>query len=322
MNHPKRLNRIATAAMIPLVAVGFFVALRAMDPEPAPPFVPEGQLVLANLRDESLTFFDFEAGERVDVELAGPPHEMVQVAGTLFVTLGRKDAIAQVNLASRTVERYLVMAGSPHGIATDGKRLFVSLDEAGEIVVLDALTLAESERIATGDTLHAITLLGDTIFVANSRDGTVGAIGSLSTVTRASGTLPESVAVAGAASLAVANTGDGTVALFALPGMERAAVYVVEGRPVRVIPFGNDLLVARSQFGDVVVLDPVGGGLRASVTVGRLSDGLCVAPSGSWLAAASNGENMLRMIGTEEWTVSMSYPTADGPGSCLWLPAN
>jgi DNA-binding beta-propeller fold protein YncE len=319
MNRPQHLNKIATAAMIPLVAVGFFVALRAMESEPARPFVPEGLLVLANLRDESLTFFDFAGGERLEVELAGPPHEMVEVGGTLFVTLGRKDALAQIDIASRTVERYLVLDGSPHGIATDGTHLFVSLDDANAIAVLDIETLAESRRLETGNTPHAIALLGETLFVANATDGTVSAIGENSQVTRQSGKLAESLAVASASSLAVANASDGTVALFALPGMDQAALYVVEGRPVRIVLFGGQLLVARSRAGDVAVLDPVGGGLRATVAIGRLADGLCVAPSGEWVAAAANGDNTLHIIDTVEWRSSMEYDTEDGPGACLWL---
>ncbi len=320
MKRPPYLNKLATAAIIPLVAVGFFVALQgAGSSEPGKTFVPEGELILANLRDESLTFFDFQHGERVDVALAGPPHEMLKVDGNLFVTMGRKDLVAEVDIASRTVERYLVLDGGPHGLATDGQNLYVSLDDANEIVVLDLGTLAESGRIETGATPHIIERYGSTIFVANSGDGTVSATGGETTVTVPTGSVPESLAVAGPSALAVANSADDTLSLLALPGMSPVADYAIGGRPVRVVPFGDLLLIARSRFGDLAVLDPVSGELRAAVGIGQLTDGICAAPSGAWVAVAANGDNRLRIIDTERWRRSMDYDTSDGPGSCLWL---
>ncbi len=320
MKRPPHLNKLATAAIIPLVAVGFFVALQGAGSEPSgKTFVPEGELILANLRDESLTFFDFQRGESVDVALAGPPHELLAIEGKLFVSMGRKDLVAEVDIASRSVQRYLILDGGPHGLATDGDNLYVSLNDKDEIVVLDLATLAESGRMETGATPHIIARYGSTIFATNSGDGTVSAIAGENTLTVPTGAVPESLTVVDQSFLAVANSADDTLSILGLPGMSPVADYAIGGRPVRVVPYGYLLLVARSRLGDVAVLDPVTGELQAAVGIGQLTDGICVSPSGAWVAAASNGDNRLRIIDTESWRRSMDYDTGDGPGSCLWL---
>jgi DNA-binding beta-propeller fold protein YncE len=320
MKHTRHLNRFAMLAIIPLVAVGFFVALRATDANRGATFEGNGVLVLANLRDESLTLFDYESGLRHEVALAGPPHEMVLAGERLYVTLGRSDAVAQVNLATREVERYLVLAGTPHGIASDGARLYITLDSADEVVQLDLDSLAEQARRPTGDTPHAIAVVGSTAIVTNAGEDSVSALGA-DVETRAAGVLPETIAIVDGRLVVAGNAGDGSLSLYSLPGLAILGNVDVGGRPVRVAGAGAKLLVSDGQLGRLLVLEPVEGGLEVvdRVVVGRLADGICASPDGRWVGTTANGDNRLVIIDAERWAVSAEFPTADGPGACLWL---
>jgi hypothetical protein len=320
MKHPRHLNRFATLAIIPLVAVGFYIASQAGSSARGATFEGSGLLVVANLRAESLTFFDYDAGLQHEITLAGPPHEMVAAGDRLFVTLGRGDAIAQVSLRTREVERYLVLPGSPHGIATQGDALYVTLDNSDQLVVLDIDTLAEQSRRPTGDTPHAVAVIGFTAIVANALDNTVAALGTGDEV-RSSGALPESMAVLDGRVVASANAGDGSLSLYALPGMTPLGQVEVGGRPVRIVATGDGLLVADARLGRIVALEPADDGLEvvARVVVGRLADGICPSPDGRWVAATANGDNKLVLIDAERWAPSAELPTSDGPGACLWL---
>jgi hypothetical protein len=323
MKHAPRINRFATLAIIPLVAIGFYIAIEARPASRGAEFEPAGRLVVANLRAQSLTFFEFADGLQYEVELAGPPHEMAVIGDSLFVSLGRHDAIAEVDLRTRAVERYLVLAGSPHGMATDGSSLFVTLDTAAEVVVLDPATLTEQRRFATGDTPHAIVLAGATALVTNSRDNTLGAYGTAATV-RETGELPESVAILGTSLVVSANAGDGSLSIFALPGLNSVGAVEVGGRPVRVLATPSQLLVADARFGRLLVLHPVEGGIEiaARIEVGRLADGICGSPDGRWVGATANGDSRLVIVDAERWLPSAEYDTGDGPGACLWLAAD
>jgi DNA-binding beta-propeller fold protein YncE len=218
------------------------------------------------------------------------------------------------------VERYLVLAGVPHGIATDGANLYVTLDAADELVVLDLETLAEHSRRPTGATPHAVAVVGSTAFVTNARDETISALGA-GIETREAGELPESIAILEGRLVVAGNAGDGSLSLYSLPGLAALGQVEVGGRPVRVTGLGRTLLVSDGQLGRLLILEPVEGGLEVieRVVVGRLADGICASPDGRWVGATANGDNLLVIIDAERWAPSADFPTADGPGACLWL---
>ena len=60
--------------------------------------------------------------------------------------------------------------------------------------------------------------------------------------------------------------------------------------------------------------------IRHEKTLDR-PDGLCIDPSGEYLAVTSNAMDAAVVFQLKDWRIAITVATGDGPGSCLWLPA-
>ena len=54
--------------------------------------------------------------------------------------------------------------------------------------------------------------------------------------------------------------------------------------------------------------------------MGERPDGLCLSPSGDYLAVASNGAGTVEFLTTAQWTKAPALVLQAGLGACAWLP--
>lgn len=319
----RNLNRIATLAVLPLIAFGVVLAMRAGGDEPvavAEEFEPSGMLVVANLVSQDLTVHNFSnARPPVTLALPGAPHEMVHLNGRLYITLDRSNLLVEVEPRAPGILRTLALPGRPHGIATDGTSLFITLDDADEVVTLNVATFQVRDRQPTGDTPHAVAVADGVLYVTDSRDNTVRRIATgRDTVVADAGELPESIVVT--QGLAITGDADSNqVSAFDSETLEPVVTVEVAGRPVRIVATAQHLLVSRSRDATLEVLTLPELEHVASAAVADFPDGICPDPTGRYVGVASNGEGLLTLLSTTTWEPFGALDAGNGPGACLWF---
>ncbi len=317
-NLPK-MNRLASFIILPMMTLAIVVFARYADDGGSNAEPPtSGALVVANLRTESLTFIDLATDDRREVTVPGPPHEMVEIEGRLYVTLGRGNAVVELDVVSGAILRVLELAGEPHGIALYGGNIIVTLDKANAAVVIDRATLTELRRYPTGDTPHVVAVTSESILVTDSRANQLRQL-EPEHQTTATGAQPEGITVVGHY-VVTADAAGGTATVARAADLSEAKTVPVGDLPVRATPFENTFaLVALQGEGEIAVLDPASGKVKRRLDTAARPDGLCVSPESAYFGAASNADGILELFSTEDWKPVASLPLAAGLGSCLWL---
>ena len=325
-----RVNRIATLAILPLMAVAVVIGSRAAHKSsPVAPMPHEGLLIVAQLKGEALTTFNLQnSGDARQLALAGPPHELAVVDGRLYVTLERANEIDEIAPAVPAVMRSLPLDNWPHGLAVDGDKLLVTLDEGSALVAIDRATMTEQSSVATGDTPHTVAFADGTAYVTDSRDNDLRAIaqdrtpiGSLShtSPTVATGALPEAITILGKWVI-TADADGGTLTV-----VDRATFQVVRniqtgGRPVRIVPLDSDrVLVAMNTSSRVLVVNISTGTIEKSIATNGHPDGVCISPSRDYVAVASNEAGLVQIFRLSDWAPAGALNAGDGLGACVWV---
>ncbi len=319
MIRPNRLNRIPTVATLPLMAVVIVFASRAVSATRATADPPQsGLLIVANLRDESLSILDLATSRTTVLALPGPPHEMAAAGGRVYITLGRANLLLEIDPNAPGILRSLPLDGEPHGLAIEGEAIFVTLDRANALVTIDRPTLTETHRTPTGDTPHAVAVDRGTIFVTSSRDNLLNRYpGDRAAQT---GELPESVAIVGPVAV-TGNAGSRSLSVFSLESLDLVREVDVRGAPVRLLPLGDHtVLAALNDEARAAVVDTATGKVKRRLPTPGHPDGLCLDPAGEYLAVASNESDGVSFFRVKGWVSAGSVPAGDGPGACLWLP--
>lgn len=314
-----QLNRAASLALLPLMALAILWATRVSQPAARVAMPREGTIVVADLRGESLVFVQPGAPALPRVlALDGPPHELVAAGGRIYATLGRGNALVEVEPRAPGILRTLALAGEPHGLAAVDDRLLVTLDAADALVTLDRVSLTETVRQPTGPTPHSVAAAGGEAYVTDSRADTVHLAGGAAAAP--TGALPESVAIAGE-HVVSADAEAGAVSVFRRGTLELVARITTGGRPVRVVPLdATRVAVALNAGAAVAVVDLARGGVVKVVPTLPMPDGICISPSGEFAAVVANAARGVEVFRLRDWKSAGVIPAGQGPGACLWLP--
>lgn len=321
----RRLNRLATTAILPLMFLTVAVAARHTGSAPAAaqstPLPQEGVLVTANLRDDSLTFHDLQAGGATStLQLPGPPHELATVGDRMYATLGRANALVELAPTAPGILRTLSLDGQPHGLAIDGSNLLVTLDTAAELLTVDHASLLVISQVPTGDTPHVVVSAGGDVYVAAARANQVTDVSGERTLE--TGDLPEGLAIVGPYLLTTDNQG-GTLTIVRRGSFTVAGRLKVGGEPVRAVAIDDHrALVALNGAARVAVVDLVTQKVERELDVDARPDGLCMSPSGEYVAVASNAIGTLTIFRSSDWAHVGTIVGLPGLGSCLWLPGH
>ncbi|MFN0147167.1 MAG: YncE family protein [Dehalococcoidia bacterium] len=319
----KKVNRMATLAILPLMVVVIMAGTRGSSAKREPPEAPtEGTLMVANLRDESLTIHPLASlAAPITLLLGGAPHELALANGRLYASLPREESVIEIDPRAPGILRTLTIAGQPHGLTTapDGRTLFATTDTGNELV---RLALSGFERTAswpTGSTPHGVAISGDLAFVVDARDRALRRI-DLATgesQTTPAGIMPESVTIAGD-HVVVADAASGRVYWFTKE-LKLAGGVELGGVPVRVVTINaQTVAVAQNEAGQVAIIDLATGEVVRELKVAGRPDGLCLSPSGRFLGIVSNDHDSVHIFRTSDWKVMLTLATGDGPGACAW----
>jgi hypothetical protein len=280
--------------------------------------VREGTLVVANLREESLTVHDLEGDVRSrTLALPAGPHEMVFADGRIYATLARANELVEVDPAAPGVLRSLTLPGSPHGLALDGYNVLITLDDEAALVTVNRATMTETGRTSTGNTPHTVAVSGDRAFVTDSRDNDIRTLPGGETAP--TGVLPESVVIAG--NLVI--TGDAasrTLSVFRLDDLAFAGTVALDGSPVRILALdATHAVVALNDTAELAVVDLATLKVERRIPVAERPDGLCLSPTGLFLGVVSNAKDAVTVLRVSDWRVQISLATGHGPGQCVWM---
>jgi len=278
-------------------------------------------LVAANLREDSLTFHDLQSGGATrTLQLPGPPHELAYAGDRMYATLGRENLLVEVAPAAPGVLRTLSLDGQPHGLATDGPNLLVTLDTAAELLTVDRASLSVTSQSPTGDTPHIVAAIDGGVYVAAARQNQLTEVSSGRSL--ATGDLPEGLALVGPYLVSTDNQG-GTLTIVRRDSFTLAGIVSVGGEPVRAVALDDHrAMVALNGAGRLAVVDLAAQKIERELTVDARPDGICVSPSGQYVAVASNALGTLTILKTSDWSRVGTIPGIAGLGSCLWLPGH
>lgn len=318
-----RMNRIATLAILPLMALAVVLASRVAGKTVTAPLPHEGLLVVAQLRGDALMTFDLaHGGASKTLALAGPPHELAEAGGRLYATLEVGDAVVEVEPGVPAVLRTLPMDGWPHGLAIDGQWLLVSVDKANELARIERSSMTEVSTRSTGATPHVVAVADGTAYVADAGDNTVRSIapdGSQKTTT--TGSQPEAIALAGGY-VVTGNASGGTLTVVRRDTFQVARTIAVGPEPVRVVTLdAQRVLVAMNTSSRVLQVNVATGAIERSIPTLGHPDGICLSPSREYVAIASNAGGAVQFFRLADWAPAGTLAAGDGPGSCIWMAA-
>ena len=316
-----RMNKIATLAILPgmVLAIMLFSSAAQSGRNDDAPLPTTGTLVIANLCAETMTFHDFARSRTTTLSLPGAPHEMVELNGRLYVTLGRADLVVEVDPNVPAVVRTMRLAGEPHGIVLHGEQLAITLDRRDAIALVDPVILAVTARIPTGDTPHVIASGGSALFVTDTRDNRIRRIENGASTTAETGALPEGLALV--SGLAVTADYEGrTLSTFDADTLELRSTIDLDGPPVRILDLGgNRIGISVQEPATLVVADLASGAITDGIEAPGRPDGLCLSPDGRHLAVAGNAGRTTAVFEVETWAHAVNVGAGDGPGACLWI---
>jgi DNA-binding beta-propeller fold protein YncE len=327
----QRLNKFASLSIIPLMALAIVIGSRAVaHSTPKAPMPNEGLLVIAQLRGEALTTYDFaNGGAQAQLALPGPPHEFAYAGGRLYLTLGRGNQLLELAAGVPTVLRSLELTGEPNGLGVSGDNLVATLDKGDALVTIDRGSMTETGRVTTGDTPHNVAVTSEGAYVTVSRENALAFIpvsnenGTAATVqTQPSGLLPESVAITGGF-IVTADADGGTITIVRRDPFETVGTLAVGGRPVRVIALdGTHVLVSLNNDAQVAVVDVAAHHVERRIAVLGHPDGLCLSPNGAYVAVSSNEAGKVQIFRRSDWALAGTVEAGDGPGACTWIPSH
>ena len=323
MLKPKMVNRLAIMGILPMMVFAIMASTQGGSAKSIPPEAPrEGTLVVANLRGESITIHSLGGdGQQRTLALPGAPHELIAAAGRVYATIPREDTILEIDPRAPGLLRALEAGPMVHGLVLGADdTLVATVDGSKQAVTIDRASFEPLAKFATGDTPHTVAVLDGQILVTDSRDGNLRRIdpGTGEATTVAAGSLPESITVAGGY-VAVADAQGGRLLWFT-PDLELVGSIFLGGTPIRVLRVDDTrVAVSLNSAGAVAVVSLVTGDIEKRFKVAGHPDGLCLSPSGRFLAVASNEHDSLNIFRTEDWKLMLTLGAGDGPGACTWL---
>ena len=313
----RRLNRIATLAILPMMALAI-VGFSQLAERTAKAIIPnEGTIVVAELRGESVTFLDLANGTSRQLAMPGPAHELATDGKRVYVSLGRGGAIVEVDPAGPLLTRVQRLDGTPHGLALDGDSLLVTLDSARELLTLDRSSLSVTKRDFVGDTPHAVASGPQGLFVTDSRENRLRKLPGGETAP--TGDVPESVALVGEFVVTADNVG-GTLTVLRADTLAPYRTIAVGLGPVRVVALGAErVAVALGAKAQLAIVNVRTGEVEKRVAVLGRPDGICLNHDATFAAVVSNEANAIQVFRVSDWRLAGTLTVGNGPGSCLWL---
>ena len=300
---------------------------------------PASTLLILNKSDATLSIVDAGSGKTVGMVPTGDgPHEVAATAdGRLaFVTnYGDRtpgNTLSVIDLAGRRESRRVDLGTlrQPHGlIVVDGKALFTA-EGARSIARYDPVANRIDWRFETGqDVTHMIVASRDgrTLFTSNMGSNTISVIENSGGQWRQTlvpvGAGPEGLDLSpDGRELWTAHSRDGGVSVIDVAARKVVQTIDAGTRRSNRLKFTRDgahALISDLDAGEVVFIDVKARRVAKRLPVGRMVEGILIAPDGRRAYAAVTGENRVAAIDLQKMEVVQTIATGQGPDGMAWV---
>ena len=276
-------------------------------------------LWVANLDDRTVTRIDLSSRRILaSIPIGGAPTALAATPGAVWVS----DATGQISRIDPEYDRpvptrQLTAASNllPLGTAwpmLPASRSIWIVDPDGYVGQFDPGTGRQTGSVDVGNEPSAVAAGAGSLWVTNSADGTVTRIdpATLVTTTIPVGHGPDAVAV-NAAGVWVANAGDDAlVRINPDTGAVAATVSVGDG-PAAVLATATALWVANARDGTVMRLDPRSGAVTKTIHLGGSPTALVSAAGRVWVTVAPAPQPPPVTPGTAHFTMQDDFPSLD-----------
>lgn len=279
-----------------------------------------GSLWVANLDDETVTRVDLSSRQATrTIPVGNAPTALAASESAVWVAAGDGDVSRIDPRYDRvTSTRSLAVFGSFFAGRTAARplvRAFGSLwvvSPDGVVSRVDASTSRPTGSVGVGNAPSAIAAGAGSLWVTNSADGTVTRIDPTTLLVRTIpvGHGPAAVSVNDAGSW-VANAGDNTVVrVDAATGAVAGTTPVGEG-PTAVLATPTAVWVANGRDGTVMRLDPRSGEVVKTIDVGGTPTAFASVAGQLWVAVAPEAPRPAEVGGVLRVTVEEDFQTLD-----------
>lgn len=306
----------------------------------AVPETPSPALLVLNKDENSLSIVDPVERKVVGrVPTGEAPHEVASSADgklAFVANYGRQNpgnTISVIDLATQKQLRRIDLGAlrRPHGIAFAAGKVYFTAELSKLIARYDPVANQLDWLLGTGqDLTHMLVLSKDTskIFTANIGSDTISAIesgggkGWSQTVIRV-GKGPEGIDLSpDGKEVWTAHSQDGGVSIIDVATKrvtQTLDIHTRRSNRLKFTPDGKLALVSDLEGGELVVLDRPARKQVQRIKLGRMPEGILIAPDGGRAYVAVAGENAVAIIDLKTFTVSGRISTGSGPDGMAWV---
>lgn len=300
------------------------------------------RLLVLNKEDATLAFVNPATGEIAGrVPVGQGPHELVVSTDGRYAfasNYGTGPApghtISMIDIRARKELRRIDVAPlqRPHGLAFANGKLYFTAEANKKIARYDPAADKVDWEFETGQNgTHMVLPTRDAqmFFTSNIGSDSVsmieqGAGGAWKQTLIAVGKGPEGIDLSpDGKTVWSAHSRDGGVSV-----IDVAARKVVHTIPVgtrrsnriKLTPDGKFALISDLDAGDLVVLDTATLKESRRLALGKMPEGVLLAPGGAQAFVAVNGDNHVAVVDLKTWQVTRTLVTGTGPDGMAWVP--
>jgi peptide/nickel transport system substrate-binding protein len=311
---------VAANSIVALKPSGSIAATVPVGARPVAITSAAGSLWVANFDDQSVTRVDVSSRQAVrTISIRSAPVALAATREAVWVTDGTGD-VSKIDPTYDRIaltRRRAVSAGFVFGASAPRPTLaaFESIwvvDPDGYVSRLDPSTGRPTASVDVGNGPSTITAGAGSLWVTNSADGTVTRIDPTTLVptTIPVGHGPAAIAINSAGAW-IANAGDNAVVRVDTDTNAVAGKTPVGDRPTAVLATSTALWVANAGDGTVMRLDPRSGKVKKRIHFGGTPNALARAAGQVWVTVAPAPSPPPAAGGVARFTSSRDFPSLD-----------
>jgi YVTN family beta-propeller protein len=310
---------VAANSVVALDESGSIAATVPVGARPVAVTSGAGSLWVANLVDETVTRVDLSSRQALrTIPIEGAPTALAATRSALWVTEGTGDVSKIDPTYDRVVLRRRAAVGSgfyaasaPRPTLTAFGSIWV-VDPDGYVARIDPATGRRTAVVDVANDPSAIAAGADSIWVANSADGTVTRIdpATLVPTTIPVGHGPAAIAVNSAGAW-IANAGDNAVVRVDTETNAVTGTTAVGDTPSALLATPTALWLANAGDGTVMRLDPRSGKVTKTIRLGGTPNALAPGAGHIWVTVAPAPPPPPPAGGVARMTVQEDFPSLD-----------
>src|SRR3954467_4900812 len=300
-----------------------------------------GRLLVLNKEDATFVIVNPESGAILGkVPVGEGPHELITSADGKYAfasNYGTDPApghtISMIDIAAQKELRRIDVAplSRPHGLAVVDGKLYFTAEADKKIARYDPAADKIDWQFETGQNATHMVLPakdGRTLFTSNIGSDTVsivelGANGAATQTIVPVGTGPEGLDLSpDGRELWSAHSRDGGVSIVDVATRkvkQTVAVGTKRSNRIKLTPDGKFALVSDLDGGELVVLDAPARKEIKRIALGKMPEGILIAPDGGRAFVAVNGDNHVAVVDLKTWQVTSTIQTGSGPDGMAWV---